>query len=53
MKIWIKNQNPQQRKGCSKGEGMYRIDRGAEQAVYEVLHKKLKAHSRRWGEEID
>ena len=30
-----------------KGRGCYRIDRRAEQAVYEVLQKKLKAHTHR------
>ena len=30
-----------------KGRGCYRIDRRAEQAVYEVLQEKLKAHTHR------
>lgn len=34
-----------------KGRGCYRIDRRAEQAVYEVLQEQLKAHTRRWGDE--
>ena len=34
-----------------KGKGRTKVDRGAEQAVYEVLQEQLKAHSRRWGEE--
>ena len=34
-----------------KGLGRYKIDRGAEQAIYEVLQEQLKAHNRRWGEE--
>lgn len=34
-----------------KNKGKFRIHRGAEQAVYEVLEEQLKAHRRRWGEE--
>lgn len=34
-----------------KGKGVYSIDRGAEQAISELLHEQLKAHRRRWGEE--
>ena len=30
-----------------KGRGCYRIDRRAEQAVYEVLQEQLKAHTHR------
>ncbi len=34
-----------------KNKGKFRIHRGAEQAVYEVLEEQLKAHRRRWGQE--
>ena len=34
-----------------KNKGKFRIHRGAERAVYEVLEEQLKAHRRRWGEE--
>lgn len=34
-----------------KNKGKFRIHRGAEQAVYEVLEEQLKARRRRWGEE--
>ncbi len=42
-------QNLMTQKG--KGKGRYRIDRGAEHAIYEVLQEQLKAHRRRWGDE--
>lgn len=42
-------QNLSTQKG--KGKGVYRIDRGAEIAVFEVLQEQLKAHRRRWGDE--
>ena len=34
-----------------KAKGQFRIDRGAEKAIYEVLQEQLQAHRRRWGEE--
>ena len=34
-----------------KGKGVYKIDRGAETAISELLHEQLQAHRRRWGEE--
>lgn len=44
---WKKNLMSQK----GKGKGCYKIDRRAEQAVFEVLQEQLKAHKRRWGEE--
>jgi hypothetical protein len=34
-----------------KNKGKFRIDRGAEKAIFEVLEEQLKAHHRRWGDE--
>ena len=42
-------QNLSTQKG--KGKGVYRIDLGAEIAVFEVLQEQLKTHRRRWGDE--
>ena len=47
FKNWKKQLISQQ----GKAKGQFRIDRGAEKAIYEVLQEQLQAHRRRWGEE--
>ncbi len=34
-----------------KNKGKFRVDRGAEKAIFNVLEEQLKAHFRRWGDE--
>lgn len=34
-----------------KAKGQFRIDRGAEKAIYKALQEQLQAHRRRWGED--
>ena len=39
------------RRQTGKNKNRTKIDRGAENAVYNVLYEQLKAHERRWGDE--
>ena len=47
FQTWKQTLKPQR----GKNKGNFRIHRGAEKAIFEVLEEQLKAHHRRWGNE--